>query len=301
VVNDRPASPLRLDLPAPLRQQLHLLDGPGRGPAAARNVGWRAAKSTWVVFLDDDVHPGQTWRSEVREDLASAGDAAAVAGRIRVPLPDRRRPTDWERQVAALATAPWITADLAYRRDVLVQVGGFDERFPRAYREDTDLAVRVGRLGHTLIHGQRRSTHPVGPAGPWVSVLRQVGNADDALLRRLYGRHWRRLAGIAPGRRRQHVLATASGLLAVGALLARRPAVAFLAGLMWTGLTAEFAARRIAPGPRSPAEVGIMLATSAAIPPVATMHWLRGWSRHRGATPMVGALADSAGEAGGDR
>ena len=31
----------------------------GRGPAAARNAGWRAAAATeWVAFLDDDVRVG---------------------------------------------------------------------------------------------------------------------------------------------------------------------------------------------------------------------------------------------------
>jgi hypothetical protein len=217
-----------------------------------------------------------------------AEGAAAVSGRIDVPLPTGRRPTDWERQVAALATAPWITADLAYRRDVLDQVGGFDERFTRAYREDTELAMRVERVGHTLIHGQRRSLHPVGAAGPWVSVRRQAGNADDALLRRLYGRDWRQLAGLAPGRRRQHVITTAAGIATLSAALVRRPATAVLGALLWTVLTAEFAVRRIAPGPRTRFEIAAMVATSAAIPPMATLHWLRGWVRHRRAATVDG-------------
>ena len=32
---------------------------------------------------------------------------------------------------------------MAYRRTALEAVGGFDERFPRAFREDADLALRV--------------------------------------------------------------------------------------------------------------------------------------------------------------
>jgi GT2 family glycosyltransferase len=152
VVNDRPRRELRVAAPAALAGRLRVLHGPGRGPAAARNVGWRAAREPWVVFVDDDVVPDRDWLAQLRHDLAAADAAGAVcvAGTISVPLPANRRPTDWERQVAGLAGAPWITADIAYRREVLAEVGGFDERFPGAYREDTELAIRVNGLGHRL-------------------------------------------------------------------------------------------------------------------------------------------------------
>jgi hypothetical protein len=57
--------------------------------------------------------------------------------------------------------------------------------------------------------------------------------------------------------------------------------LAAAAGAAWLAGTAEFAAARIAPGPRTPAEVGRMVVTSALIPPLAVAHWLRGWLRHR--------------------
>ena len=78
---------------------------------------------------------------------------AGSQGRLRVPLPAARPPTDWERNVAALEGARWATADLAYRRAVLAEVGGFDERFRRAYREDADLALRVVRAGYRIEQG----------------------------------------------------------------------------------------------------------------------------------------------------
>src|SRR5581483_9165707 len=114
-----------------------VLRGPGRGPAAARNVGWRASTVEWVAFVDDDVVLGPRWHDDLADDIGRAGpDVAATFGRIRVPLPAERRPTDWERNVSGLERACWATADAAYRRAALEAVGGFDERFPRAYRED---------------------------------------------------------------------------------------------------------------------------------------------------------------------
>lgn len=286
IVNDRPGASLRLAAPPGLR--IRVVAGPGRGPAAARNVGWRLASATWVAFLDDDVHIHPQWTGQLAADLrrAARAGAAGVQGRLSVPLPSSRRPTDWERDVANLGSAAWITADMAYRRGLLAAVGGFDERFARAYREDAELATRVRARGYYLMRGDRRTSHPVGVAGRWVSVRRQAGNADDALLRRLHGPQWRSLAGVPRGRRRRHALVTAAGVVAIVALAAGWRTVAAVAGVGWLAGTIEFAVRRIAPGPRTPAEVATMAVTSVVIPPAAVGHYLRGWLRHRGARPL---------------
>jgi glycosyltransferase involved in cell wall biosynthesis len=271
----RPSEPL--PVPPPLTGITRELPGRGCGPAAARNVGWRAAECDWVVFLDDDVVPDDDWLAWLGKDLAVPSEVGAVQGRVRVPLPVDRRPTDWERTTAGLAGAAWITADIAYRREALQRVGGFDERFPRAYREDAELAYRVRRDGWQLRWGQRTVTHPVRPESRWVSLRAQRGNADDAYLRRLYGPQWRSRLGIPVGRRRRHAAITVAGVGAAvaGTIGARR--TAGLLALAWLAGTTEFAAARIAPGPRTRDEILTMLLTSAAIPPLATAHWIRGW------------------------
>jgi histidinol-phosphate phosphatase family protein len=249
----------------------------GAGPAAARNVGWRAVEAPWVVFVDDDVLPLPGWATLLAQDLAAADpDLAAVQGRIEVPLPRGRRATDWERNVSALASARWITADLAVRRSALVATGGFHEGFRRAYREDTDLALRLQAAGWRLELGDRRVRHPVRPA-PWhVSVGRQRGNADDALMSRRHGRGWRRGAGLPRGALRSHLITTTSLAVALVLLLLQRPRPAGAAGVAWTAGTARFAWSRIRPGPRTASEVAAMVVTSVAIPPVAVWHRARG-------------------------
>ncbi|MFS1304912.1 glycosyltransferase family 2 protein [Streptosporangium longisporum] len=216
VVDDRPPGPDRGELGG-LPRHARVVRSGGRGPAAARNAGWRASEGEWVAFLDDDVVPGPGWARALLADLADLpADVAACQGRIEVPLPAGRRPTDAERDTAGLAEAGWITADIAYRRSALERTGGFDERFPRAYREDADLALRVSGAGLRLVRGRRVSLHPVRDDGFLSSLRRQRGNADDALMRRVHGPGWRERLGGAPGRLRRHALTSALGVAAAG-------------------------------------------------------------------------------------
>src|ERR1700759_4149120 len=243
-----------------------------------------------------DVRGGPAGRTARAADLAGQPDrVGGVQGVIDVPLPAGRRPTDWERGTAGLAGARWITADMAYRRPALLAAGGFDERFPRAFREDADLALRLLDLGWELRDGTRRTTHPVRPASRWASLKAQAGNADDVLMGRLHGRGWSARAAAAPGRRRGHAVTTAllaSSVLAGAASLvgpSRRQEgwrrVALLAGAGWLASTAEFTAARVRPGPRTPDEITTMVITSTLIPPLAVRHWLRGWWQDRQTGP----------------
>ncbi|MEW6268433.1 MAG: HAD-IIIA family hydrolase [Thermodesulfobacteriota bacterium] len=272
--------------------RLRVVRGAARGPAAARNVGWLGAEAPWVAFLDDDVVPARDWLPRLHHDLARLpDDVVGSQGRIVVPRPLGRRPTDWERNVIALERARWATADLAYRRSALAAAGGFDERFPRAYREDADLGLRLTRRGRRIVRGQRRVFHPARPAGFWVSVRRQAGNADDALMRALHGPGWRDPAGAPPGRRAWHVATTLAALGAVAGVASRRRALTRVGGALWLLATADFAWRRIAPGPRTAREIARMCSTSTILPLAATFHWLRGVRDARGAAPWTSRSA----------
>jgi hypothetical protein len=282
VVDDRPApaAPLQLGRVGGVLR-MEVVQGGARGPAAARNQGWRACDAEWIAFLDDDVVPSLGWREALARDLSAAGeDVGAVQGRVRVPLHRDRRPTDWERNVAGLERARWATADLAYRRRALEAVGGFDERFPRAYREDSDLGLRLDAAGIRIAMGNRHVLHPVPDVDRWVSLRKQAGNADDALMRALHGRGWRERASAPRGRLQRHALTAAAGLAAV-ALMPVRPRLAGAAALTWLGLTAELAAARIARGPATNDEVATMLMTSSAMPFVACWHRAAGELRAR--------------------
>jgi histidinol-phosphate phosphatase family protein len=117
-----------------------------------------------------------------------------------------------------------------------------------------------------------------------VSVRLQAGNADDVLMRALHGRGWRQRAGVPAGRRPGHLVVTGLGLVAAGAWLSARAGrrtrlLGPLAGAGWLAGTAELTLARVLPGPRTPAEVATMAATSVLLAPAVTWHWLKGWLR----------------------
>ena len=248
---------------------VRVLAGPRRGPAAARNAGGRACPAPWVACVVDYVVRQPGWTGGLLGDVACAGaDVAGIQGRVVVPLPAGRPPTDWERNVARLADTPGvITADLVCRRAAVEQVGGFDERFPRAYREDTDFELRVQDAGWRFARSSRRTiAHPVRAAPALVSLSLQRGNADDVLFWALHGAR----SGVTWGTKARYAATTAA------ALSGRR-----VGGVLWAAATAEFLWRRARGGPRTPCELATLALTSALIPPAAVWHTAAGLVRHR--------------------
>lgn len=290
VVDDRPGvAPSLLAGSDPQSRpglDLRVVRGRACGPAAARNSGWRTCDAPWIVFLDDDVEVDPDWIGRLCEDLARAEeDVAAVQGRIEVPLGHHVGPDERELPTAQLARAHWITADMAVRRSALESVGGFDERFPRAYREDTDLALRLMDRGWRLQAGDRVSRHPVQPAVWWACLGRQRGNCDDALMRRLHGRDWRARGQAPPGLLADHIATTALAAAATFASLRGRRRTAAVLWSMWCWRWLRFLWIRSTPGRDGALDTTQLAVTSAAIPPLATWWRLVGIVRARRVAP----------------
>lgn len=248
------------------------------GPAAARNVGWRSARGTVVAFTDDDCVPDPSWLAVGNAPFEVDEDTAAVAGRVVVPLP--LEPTDYERDAAGLERAEFVTANCFCRRDILVALGGFDERFVAAWREDSDLHFRLLEAGLGLTRvPDAVVVHPLRPA-PWgVSLRQQRKVLFDALLYKKHPELYRRR--IRPSPRWDYyaivgVLMTAVAVTATGSLGA-----ALVPWGMWALATGGFCARRLRHTAHAPGHVVEMLVTSAAIPVLAVCWRLYGAMKFR--------------------
>jgi len=241
------------------------------GPAAARNRGWHAARGDVIAFTDDDTIPDPGW---LRAGLAAvAAGADAVSGRTVVPLPPV--PTDYERNEAGLERGEFITANCFIRRDALKAVGGFDERFTAAWREDSDLQFSLLERGFRIARAvEAVVVHPVRPAAWGISLRLQKKSRFDALLCRKHPRLFG--ARIRPGTPWDFYGIIAALVAGAAAGLAGVWWLAIPAGTAWLALTGRFIGRRLRGTSHSPRHVGEMVVTSLLIPPVAVFWRLYG-------------------------
>ncbi|MCK9995841.1 MAG: glycosyltransferase family 2 protein [Candidatus Krumholzibacteria bacterium] len=120
------------------------------GRAKARNLGARAARGTWILFLDDDiVAPPGLLRAHLA--LLERNPGCGVIG-YAVTDPDLVDAPHFHyldsRGVARLQPGPapgryFVTQNASVPRSAFLEVGGFDEEFSTYGFEDMELAFRL--------------------------------------------------------------------------------------------------------------------------------------------------------------
>jgi len=133
------------------------LHQPNKGPAAARNHGSHVARGLIILFTDSDCVPAPDWLEKMTGSFADP-DVVAVKGAYRTnqrSLFARFAQVEFEERFEMLKRVASIdmvdTYSAAYRTDVFRQVGGFDESFPVANNEDTELSYKLSRMGRKMV------------------------------------------------------------------------------------------------------------------------------------------------------
>jgi mycofactocin system glycosyltransferase len=169
-----------------------------RGPAAARNTGWRAATTTHVAFLDADCSPAPRWLATLLPHFADPA-AGAVAPRITTEAPvdapaavgryeRERSPLDLGERPSPVrpgSRVPYVpTAALVARHAALEESGGFDETM--RYGEDVDLVWRLHKMGWRVRYEPAATVgHPSrGSLGAWLQQRYQYGRSAAPLAAR---------------------------------------------------------------------------------------------------------------------
>ncbi len=151
---------------APYEGRVKVVRCPEANLSRSRNLGIAAAAGDIVAFIDDDGIPEPTWLDDLVAGYDGA-DVAGVGGAVRdhtgytfqcrfcradrignadpsgeVPLDELCVPGSWE--------VPYlIGTNASFRRQRLVEVGGFDEEF-EFYLDETDVCMRLMDRGWRL-------------------------------------------------------------------------------------------------------------------------------------------------------
>jgi len=128
-----------------------------RGPAAARNHGARVAQGHIVLFTDSDCVPVPNWIEEMTTPFSDP-ELAAVKGSYRTrqrELVARFAQQEFEDRYDMLLKHSHIdmvdSYSAAFQKEVFTTAGGFDESFPKANNEDTELSYRLAASGCKMI------------------------------------------------------------------------------------------------------------------------------------------------------
>lgn len=151
------------------------------GQAAARNLGIHHAQGEIICFTDADCVPQPDWLAQLTAPLHANPAISAVKGVYGTRQPEltaRFVQAEYEDKYDRLRRFPRIsfvdTYSAAYRRAVLREVGGFDERFPVA--EDRELSYRVAAAGHEMVFQPQAVVYHQHANNPRAYFMKKVLN-----------------------------------------------------------------------------------------------------------------------------
>lgn len=132
--------------PPALDVEFHV--APAAGTAVQRNVGWRASSAPLVAFTDDDCRASPGWLESMLD--ANDGPRSFLQGRTE-PDPDESHLNHGlARTIRNVKPSGWYeTCNIAYPRELLERLGGFDESI-EFLGEDADLGARACAGGASL-------------------------------------------------------------------------------------------------------------------------------------------------------
>lgn len=137
----------------------------GKGPACARNAGIRVAHAPVVAFCDDDAIPQNGYLDAIYRPFV---EGAEESNKQVIGVEGAVIPVDGD-ELGLLGASPsnttggvYLTCNIAFRKDVLVSIGGLDESFRYPAFEDCDLAAAAMEYGpivwapDAVVHHPRR-------------------------------------------------------------------------------------------------------------------------------------------------
>jgi GT2 family glycosyltransferase len=132
------------------------------GLSQSRNECLKHANGDYVFFTDGDCAVSKNWIEEGLKYLKTA-NCIGVEGKTYY-VSKEYKPTRSDDVVENKKGGQFMTCNIAYKKNALEKIGGFDERF--TYLEDRDLALRAIRQGkipfnpQMIVYHQKKTLKP---------------------------------------------------------------------------------------------------------------------------------------------
>ena len=170
---------------------------PQRGPAAARNAGANAASTEVIAFTDSDCVPHADWIAQLIAPIA--GQIAAVGGTYGIANPGSALARIIHAEILARHAGYGGRIDfagsynMAIRRDVFLELNGFDEDFRTSSAEDNDLCYRATATGREIAFARDAVVDHYHPDRLWKYLRTQARHGFWRM--KLYAKHPQRKSG----------------------------------------------------------------------------------------------------------
>lgn len=153
-----------------------------------RNIGVANSKYDYVVFTDGDIIVSERWLQEMRKSIDEGNDV--VAGKTLQIGNERFAALDRVELIYYGFDATFPSCNLAYRKDLFIKLGGFDESFITA--EDIDLNMRALAAGARFHYNENAIVYH-RTREDFISFLKQAfwNGYGRKQLTRKHGNLWR--------------------------------------------------------------------------------------------------------------
>src|SRR5262249_2264682 len=116
------------------RPALRILGVATPGQGRAQNAGWRAATATIIAYTDDDCYVTPNYVDSVlaafKRDVGFVGGRVLLFDKDDLAITIATRATEFKLlPYTFVAAGDFLGANMAFRREILERIGGFDEDF----------------------------------------------------------------------------------------------------------------------------------------------------------------------------
>ena len=151
-------------------ERVRLIRQANAGPAAARNKGAMDAKGEIILFTDSDCVPEGNWITEMIAPFKDDKDVVGVKGRYKTKQKEvtaRFVQFEYEDKYRYMQKDKYIdfidTYSAGFKREIFLEMRGYDTEFPVACAEDVELSFRLSKKGYKMIFNPGAVVYHIHP------------------------------------------------------------------------------------------------------------------------------------------